>query len=316
MRVIVAGGTGFIGSALVRALHDRGDQVSVLALHPERVGPQFGAGVQGLEWHPPVVGPWADALSGADAVINLAGHRVVQPLNPWTASEKARILSSRVDSTRALVEALRAAQPRPATFINGSAIGCYGSQGNVVLTEESPPGNDFLAGVVKQWEAAARPAEELGVRLVLLRTANVLGDGGLLPQLALPFKLYLGGDLGPPGQWFSWIHLQDEVDLIIHALTHDTVRGPVNATSPNPVTMSEFSHDLGAALHRPVWVPLVPLFLRVALGQRAQAVLSSQRVEPEVALSTGYVYRHPQVEEALRSILETPAAVRASGPSL
>jgi uncharacterized protein (TIGR01777 family) len=242
-----------------------------------------------------------DAVEGADAVVNLSGVKVVDPFKPWTRRYRDAVLRSRVDSTTALVDAIRRAERRPSVMVNQSAIGFYGSQGDRVLTEFSPPGSDFLADVVQAWEAAARPAEDLGVRLVLLRTAVVLGrGGGLLPQFRLPFKLFFGGTMGRPDQWFSWIHLDDEVGVFIHALTHQDVSGPVNSAAPNPVTMRDFSRSLGHALKRPTWIPLVWLGMKIFLGRRSEAVLASQRVQPEILISHGYRFKYPEVEAALR----------------
>lgn len=304
MKVIVSGGTGFIGRALVRALHLRGDQVTVLTRDATRAQAVVPPGVKTLAWHPPHAGPWMDAFNDADAVVNLAGEVVVEPLKPWTEAQKARIRASRVDSTRAIVEAIERASTRPSVLLNQSAIGYYGSQGDTILTEESPAGNDFLASVVTEWEAASRPVEALGVRLVILRTGIVLGtDGGLLPQMILPFKLFAGGTMGNPGQWVSWIHIDDEVDLIIYCLTHDNVRGEINATAPNPVTMAVFSRELGQAMNRPSWVPFIGVAMKFGLGKRAEAVLASERVLPVAAQEVGYIFRHTQSGEALRSLL-------------
>lgn len=304
MKIVVGGGTGFIGSALVRALKMRGDQVTVLSLNTEEARRHAGPGVEVREWHPPQPGPWMEVLDGADAVVNLAGAPVASPMQPWTAKRKAIIRDSRVDSTAAIVEAISQARNRPAVFVSQSATGYYGgTTGAKVLTEESPPGEDFLADVCQAWEAAASPAAELGVRVVHPRTGIVLGHGGLLAQITLPFKLYIGGTMGYPQQWISWIHLEDEVDLIIHALTHDDVRGPINATAPNPVTMDLFSREIGRALSRPVWAPFYGPLLKLVLGKRAEAVLASQRVIPERAQATGYMFRHAQSGEAIRSIL-------------
>ncbi|HCG00723.1 MAG TPA: TIGR01777 family protein [Chloroflexi bacterium] len=301
MRVVVGGATGFIGTALVRALLARGDQVTILSLHPVRAG-RLGSEVEVREWHPPAVDDWAGALIGADAAVNLSGTPVIKPWQPWTTSEKAKIRNSRVDSTYALVEALRLADPRPPVFVSQSAIGYYGDRGSDVLTEEAPAGADFLAAVVRDWEAAALPAEDAGVRLVRTRTAVVLGKGGEMPLLELPFKLFLGGTLGRPDQWFSWIHLSDLVSLILFAIDNEEVRGAVNASAPHPVTMTTFCQQLGAALHRPSWVPFYPLLLRLALGQRANMLLASQRVIPERARELGFVFQHPDPGEALSSI--------------
>lgn len=305
MRVIVAGGTGFIGAALVRTLLERGDSVGVLARNPRDVSSTFGQDVDAVEWHPPQAGPWVEVIGSADAVINLAGAQVASPFRPWTSAYRDVIRGSRVGSTRALVGAMAQAERKPRVFVSQSAIGYYGSQGAAVLTEESPPGKGFLADVVQQWEAAARPAEKLGVRVVWLRTGIVLGEGGgLLSQFLPPFKMFAGGAMGWRDQWVSWIHLDDEVGLIVDALTEDEIRGPVNATAPDPVTMQQFSAELGRALHRPSWVPFYGPLLRVFLGKRSEAVLASQRVLPKTAESRGYEFKHPELREALSSILQ------------
>jgi uncharacterized protein (TIGR01777 family) len=302
MRVVVGGATGFIGTALVRALLQRGDQVTVLARNAASARRTFGSAVEVREWHPPALGEWGGAVIGADAVVNLAGVPVIEPTKPWTASQKALIRSSRVDSTHALVEAIRVADPRPRVFVSQSAIGYYGDGGSALLTESSLPGSDFMASVVIDWERAAQPVDEVGVRLVTLRTAVVLGNGGEVPLLTLPFKLFFGGNLGRAGQWFSWIHLDDEIGLILHAIDSESVSGPLNATAPHPVTMETFSHELGHALHRPCWFPLYPLLFRVALGQRSTALLTSQRVGPEKAVATGYEFKFADVDTALQSL--------------
>lgn len=301
MKIAVGGATGFIGSALVRALLDRGDEVTVLALHPDRAHEEFGNRVTVHQWRPPEPGRWMAAIDGLDAVINMAGYPVAQPTKPWTAARKALILSSRIDSTSALVEAVRQAQQKPHVFVNQSAIGYYGSQGSRVLTESSPPGSDFIADVVKRWEAAAVPVEDLGVRLVLLRTGIVLGHGGLVKQLTPPFQFYGGGTMGYPEQWVSWIHIDDEVNIVLFALDHQEVHGHINATAPDPVTMKTLSRELGRALRRPSWAPFLWLPMKLFLGQRAQAVLASERVLPEELLRAGYRFRYTDVGDALRA---------------
>lgn len=304
MRVIVTGATGFIGRALIKALQARNDEVIVLTRSADKARTALGTEVEALEWRPPQPGPWADVFNRADAVVNLAGELVVDPLKPWTEEQKALIRSSRVDSTRAVVEAILGASTPPRVLVNQSAIGYYGSQGETVLTEESSAGTDFLAGVVVDWEAAAAPVRGASVRLVILRTGIVLGEGGgLLAQMTLPFKLFLGGTMGNKGQWVSWIHLQDEVDLIIYALTHDDMAGVYNATAPNPVTMDVLSRQLGAALHRPSWVPMMGAAMKIALGQRAEAVLASQRVLPRATEAAGYRFQHPDSAQALKMLV-------------
>lgn len=302
MRVVVGGATGFIGSALVRALLERGDQVVVLAINPSRAHREFGGTVEVWQWQPPTIGPWADAVDGADAIVNMAGYPVAEPTKPWTADRRALILKSRIDSTRALVETVQSVKRKPSVFVNQSAIGYYGSRGDRLLTEASPAGDDFLADVVSQWEAAARPVEKFGVRLVILRTGIVLGrGGGLVKQLELPFKLFAGGTMGYPGQWVSWIHLEDEVGVVLCALDNPDMRGIVNAVAPAPVTMQTFSSALGAALGRPSWVPFLWAPMKLLLGRRAEAVLASQRVEPTELVRIGYEFEYRDVEAALRA---------------
>jgi uncharacterized protein (TIGR01777 family) len=302
MKIIVTGATGFIGRALVEALLERGDQVVALTRGVEKAQEVLGPNVEALEWHAPQPGPWMDAFNGADGVVNLAGEPVGP--RPWTQAQKERILASRVDATRAVVEAIKQANPRPSVLVNGSAIGYYGSQGDTVLTEESPNGSDFLAYVVASWERAAMPVTDLGVRLVLIRTGIVLGrGGGALRQMALPFRFFVGGTMGRRGQWVSWIHMDDEVGLIIYALTHDSLSGPVNATAPTPVTMEVFSRQIGQALDRPSWVPMLGTAIELSLGELGRSLLSSQRVLPRVAEASGYRFRHTESGQALRSVL-------------
>ncbi|HLJ67359.1 MAG TPA: TIGR01777 family oxidoreductase [Chloroflexota bacterium] len=302
MKVVVSGATGFIGRALVQALAGRGDEIIALTRDPAKAA-GLGPSVQALAWQPPQPGAWMDALSGADGVVNLAGEPIVN--KPWTRTQKERLIASRVASTRAIVEAIRHAEPRPGVLVNQSAIGYYGSPGATPVTEESPAGDDFPAFITREWEAAARPAEALGVRLVILRTGIVLGaGGGALPPMTMPFRFFAGGTMGNPDQWFSWIHLEDEVGLIVYALTHDEVQGVVNATAPNPVTMDVFSHQIGEALGRPALVPFYGTFMRLALGpERGKAALASQRVLPAAAQSMGYEFRYPESGAALRAIL-------------
>jgi uncharacterized protein len=304
VKIIVTGATGFIGRALVRALRQRDDEVVALTRNTGKASSILGVDIEAVAWNPPALGPWTAALNGADGVINLAGEPVAD--KRWSAEQKERILNSRIDATRAIVEAIEHADPRPRVLVSGSAIGYYGSRGDVDLTEESPAGSDFLAYVVQEWETAAQPAETLGVRLVLLRTGIVLGaDGGVLPRFELPFRLFGGGTMGERDQWVSWIHQEDEIGLILYALDRDTVRGPLNATAPYPVTMEEFCRELGQALGRPSWVPMIAPMMRLVLGERAQAVMSSLRVLPRAAEEFGYQFRHTSSAEALRSILAT-----------
>jgi uncharacterized protein (TIGR01777 family) len=301
MKVIVTGATGFVGRALVQALLERGDHVVALTRSAARAQETLGPKVESLEWHPPDVGTWVRAFNGANGVVNLAAEPM--ETKSWSDERKKELLASRLDAARAVIEAIRQANPRPSVMVQASAAGYYGSQGDTVLTESSPPGSGFLAEVAQQWEAAAKPVEQLGVRLVIIRTGLVLGQGGgALPPMVKPFRMFTGGVIGKRGQWVPWIHLEDEVGLILYALTHDNVQGPLNASAPNPVTMEVFSRQIGQAVGRPCWFPL-SMMLQMALRERTELVFSSWRAVPAAAQAAGYQFRHTQSDEALRSVL-------------
>jgi uncharacterized protein (TIGR01777 family) len=301
VRLIVTGATGFIGKALVRTLLERGDSVVALSRSAQSAQSRLPSGVEIVEWNPHEDGPWMLAFKGADGVVNLAGEPIAT--KPWTEKQKQRILSSRIDVTNAVVRAIEAADPRPRVLVNASGMDFYGSQGAIVLNEDSPTGTGFLAGVVREWEGAAQKAEAAGVRVVYLRTSLVLGrGGGVLPLMAIPFRLFAGGVVGGK-QWVSWIHIDDEVGLIIHALTNDEVRGPINASAPNPVPMDVFSKQIGKTLHRPVWAPIPVKLVRTVMGEQANVILGSIRLQPKVAQETGYRFQYPELSEAMREAL-------------
>ena len=288
MKAVIGGANGLIGSALVRALRTRGDEVVPLVR---------GAG--GVKWDGRSV-PGA-ALDGADAVVNLAGASLAG--KRWSEAYKQEIVESRVASTRAFVEAMRAARPRPRVLVNASAVGVYGGRGDEELTEASAPGTDFLAGVCKAWEAEAQRAEELGVRTVPLRTGVVLArEGGALKQMLPPFKAFVGGPIGSGKQWFPWIHIADEIGILLWALD-GAVRGPVIAAAPNPARMKEFAQALGRALHRPAVFAVPALVLRLGLGEMAEVLLDGQRAVPRKALEGGYRFRFPELPAALADLL-------------
>jgi uncharacterized protein len=302
VKVIVTGATGFIGGALVRALLQRGDSVVALTRNVEPARKKLPPGVEAVRWNGRDEGAWIEVFNGADGVVNLAGENAF--IKPWTEGEKQRILQSRVDATNAVVNAIAKADPRPRVLVNASGMDFYGSQGDSVLTEESPTGSTFLAGVVRQWEGAARQAEDLGVRVVLVRTSLVLGrQGGILPLVSLPFRFFLGGVIGGK-QWVSWIHVDDEVGLIVYALTHNDIHGPVNSSAPNPVPMRVFSQEIGRALHRPVWAPVPTALLRTVLGEQANVILGSIRLQPKAAQDAGYRFQYPELSQALHEALD------------
>jgi uncharacterized protein (TIGR01777 family) len=292
--IVIAGGTGLLGTALGEALRHDGHSVVVLTRHPKRD--------HDVRWAPGETDTsWTSVLDGADAVINLAGASIAG--GRWTTARKAAILDSRTQATGALARAITAARQPPRVFISSSAVGFYGTRGDEPLTEASPSGSDFLGQVGQLWEAAARGASKHS-RLVLLRSGVVLArDGGALPQLALPFKLFAGGPAGTGRQFISWIHIHDWVEMVKWALAEQTIAGPLNVTSPNPVTNEEFARTIGRVLNRPPWLKAPAFALRLALGEMADAlVLGGQRVLPEVARQRGFVFRYPALESALREI--------------
>ena len=244
----------------------------------------------------------AEILGSCDGLVHLGGEPVAQR---WTPAAKKRIHDSRVEGTRRLVDALARLSRRPRVLVCASAVGYYGSRGDETLTELSPPGSDFLARVVMDWEDAAQSAEQLGIRVVRLRFGMVLGAGGALAKLLPLFRWGLGGRLGSGQQWMAWIHLQDAVNLILFALDFSAIRGPINATAPHPVTNDEFTGRLAIALHRPAILPVPRFALRIALGEMSEMLLASQRVLPSVAKSAGFPFQYPDLHAALENLLNS-----------
>lgn len=296
MKLVIAGGNGFIGSALCKRLVETGHSLTLLSRSAS-----LGATVAGgrwLAWNPPTPGVWEKAVEGADGLINLAGEPIAA--KRWTNRQKEKIRQSRVDTTRALVSAVARANEKPRFLINGSAVGYYGPRGDETVTEDAGPGGDFLAQTCREWEAEASKAEAYGLRVVTLRTGVVLGrNGGALAKMVPPFKLFVGGPLGSGRQWMSWIHLDDEVGLILALMEHASARGAFNAAAPNPVTMREFCQSLGRVLNRPCWAPVPAFALRLLLGEMADMLLTGQRVLPAAAQKLGYTFRYPTLYEAL-----------------
>jgi uncharacterized protein len=293
MQIVVAGGHGLLGGALAARLRQDGHSVSVLTRTARRAGD--------VAWDPASNDPaWHRVVAGADAVVNLAGESIAG--HRWSASRKVAILESRVRATRALVHAMRDAGQRPGVFISSSAVGIYGPHGDEPLTEDTPPGTDFLSHVCEAWEREAQGAASF-TRLVVLRTGVVLArQGGALPQMALPFRFFAGGRIGTGRQFVSWIHLEDWVELARWALTTAAVTGPVNVTAPAPVTNGQFAEALGRVLGRPALIPAPAFALRIALGEMADAVLCGQRVLPARAQALGFRFGYPNLDAALRSL--------------
>ena len=301
MNIIVTGGTGFIGQALCALLCQGGHQLAVLTRRPEAVHRLFGLAVTAVLWNGREGGAWEESLDGADAVINLAGAPIADAR--WTHTRKRLLTSSRVLPTRLLVEAMSRRPAKPRTLISASGIGYYGASDDRVLDETATPGRGFLADLCRAWEAEALRAGQSGARVVLVRSGMVLEqEGGALPKMTAPFRLFAGGPVMPGTQWISWIHRRDHVGLIEWALTTPTVVGPLNAVAPEAVTMTQFCKVLGRVLRRPSWLPVPGLALRIALGELGTVLTTGQRVTPGKAIGGGYSFRYPTLEPALRAI--------------
>jgi len=302
MHVVLAGGTGFIGTRLCQSLAHHGHRITLLTRDVGRSGPAFPPGTTTVHWDARGQGEWTRFIDEADGVINLAGPSIAD--GRWTPQRKALLLSARIEATHALVEAIRVASQRPRVLVNASAVGYYGDCGDEVITESHAPGHDFPARLCTAWEAAAMEAETLGVRVVRARIGIVLGaDGGALQKFLLPFRLFVGGPLGHGKQWFPWIHRDDAVAILRISLERDDLQGPVNLAAPESVTMRRFASTLGSVLHRPALFPVPRLALRVALGEVADSLLVSQRIEPVVVRRHGYVFQYPTVMSALQAAL-------------
>lgn len=296
MKFFITGGTGFVGSYLSEQLRRQGHDVTILTRRPR---PDTDAGVTFVQGDPKEPGPWMERVPEHDVIINLAGASIFVR---WTEEHKKEIRDSRVYTTRRLVEALAAAPAKKtALLLSTSAIGFYGDRGDEELTEESPAGQDFLAGLAQEWEAEALQAEALGVRVVITRFGIVLGrGGGILGNLVPLFKGFVGGPVGSGKQWLSWIDQSDQLRAFLFALEHPELRGPVNFTAPNPVTNAEFARALGKVLNRPSLVPAPAFMVKLVLGEFAEVVLGGQKVLPRKLLEAGFTFEYPTIDAALR----------------
>ena len=302
MKILVTGSSGLVGTALVRALGREGHMVCRL-MRPESAANYEVKDGFNVAWNP-ATGELGGAGVGPDAVVNLAGASIAD--RRWTTERKAVLRASRIDTTRALVEALAKMNVRPSVLLSASAIGIYGNRGDELLTEESKPGTDFLAELARDWEAEALKAEALGIRVVLARFGIILSrEGGALARMLLPFKLGAGGRLGAGQQWMSWVTLNDVVGILRMAIEKAAVRGAVNVVAPQPVKNAEFTKVLAKALRRPALFPAPGFALRLALGEMADALLlSSQRVAPQRLEQVGYRFLQPELGAALGTILQ------------
>jgi len=305
MRVFLTGGTGLVGNRLIQRLQKRQDKVVLLTRRPEVARQKFGPTVTVVEGDPTKPGAWTDSVADCEAVINLAGENVFG--RRWSEDFKNQLRDSRIKATENVVQALtknRSANSAARTLVNASAIGYYGFHSDEELTEESPPGNDFLAKLCVDWEEAALAAEPAGVRVAIVRIGIVLDkEGGALAKLLTPFKLFAGGPAGSGKQWMSWIHHDDLVGLFLLALDKPEAAGPINGTAPNPLTNREFARALGRALHRPSFFPTPGFGLRLLLGEVAEVIVNGQRVLPRKALALGYKFRFPLIDAALTDVL-------------
>jgi uncharacterized protein (TIGR01777 family) len=303
MKIVITGGTGFLGRPLVQRLVRDRHTVVVLSRDPSKGRFEKNVNVTVEQWDAATMKNWARHVDGADAVLNFAGDSIGG--KRWTPTQKEIILSSRINATRVVVESIARAKKKPWVLISASAVGYYGHVESGDVTEGHPQGNDFLAGVCEQWEKESRKAEALGVRVVNPRFGIVLAkDGGALKKLLLPFSLFIGGPLGSGRQWFPWVHRDDVIEILMFLIQRLQLSGPVNVGSPHPVTMKEFCKSLGRAMSRPSWAPVPSFVLNTLLGEMSLVVLTGQRVIPKKLLEVGYTFRYPKLEDALRSIFK------------
>lgn len=302
MRIFVMGGTGLVGTRLLKHLLERKDEIVLLTRRPDFARERWGSSCTIVEGDPMVAGPWQDQAGTCEAVVNLVGEGVFN--RRWNNRFKTLLRDSRVKTTQHLVQGLQRPGSKAKVLVNASAIGYYGAHGEEELDEEGAPGADFLAQLCIYWEKAALGAESAGVRVVVLRVGVVLDQqGGALRQMLLPFRLFLGGPIASGRQYVSWIHHQDMVGLILLALDNPQARGPLNATAPNPVTNRDFAKALGKVLGRPSSMPTPGFALRLLLGEVADVVTKGQRVIPKKALALGYPFHFPEIQTALADVV-------------
>jgi hypothetical protein len=301
MKILVTGGTGFVGRPLVRKLVENNHEVVLLSRNPEAAKSALALPLTVFKWDPEASTPPKEAYQGIEGIVHLAGESIAA--GRWTEKQKTKILDSRTLSTRNLLKGAVEAGLKPKALVMASAIGIYGDRGNDSLSESSPQGIGFLADVCRAWEKESQYPGLESVRKVNLRIGIVLGkDGGALQKLLPLFKLGGGGPVGNGKQWMSWIHRSDLVEMILYSLTHDNVSGAVNAVAPNPSTNAEFSKALGKAVNRPAFMPAPAIALKLAMGEMSELVLASQKVEAKKILDSGFVFTYPKIQEALDEI--------------
>jgi len=299
MKILITGGTGFVGTQLTTRLIQEGNEVTILTRSrkgTEKVTP----GILYLQGDPTQKGPWQEAIQSHDAVINLAGASIFAK---WTEEYKKAIRESRVSTTRNIVEGMPSHPPKPFTLFSTSAVGYYGFCGDEELTEESPHGEDFLARMAVEWEGEALKAKDKGARVVITRFGIVLGEkGGALSQMIPLFKKYIGGPIGSGRQWFSWVHINDLAEAFAFLMKHPEISGPVNLCAPNPVRNKDLAKALGKVLNRPSFMPAPGFLVKLVLGEFGSVILEGQRVIPRMLLQNGFVFKYPDIYTALQSI--------------
>jgi uncharacterized protein (TIGR01777 family) len=302
--IIISGVTGFIGEALARFFLTKNYRVKGLTRNPVKAEKLKSKGVEPVLWDAHSLTGWEKELEGADALINLSGENIGS--GRWSGLRKEKILNSRIDAGKVITSALSRLHHKPAVYLQASAVGYYGSQGDEELVENSPAGEGFLADVVKQWEAASAGVEDIGIRRVICRFGMVLAkDQGALKQMLLPFRFFVGGPMGPGTRWMSWIHIHDVVQAIDFLISCQDCQGIFNLTAPQPVRNRDFARTLGKILHRPSFLAVPSFVLKILLGEMAeQLLLSSQRVLPKRLKEAGFAFRFPHLEEALQDLIE------------
>ncbi|MEL6491880.1 MAG: TIGR01777 family oxidoreductase [Cyanobacteria bacterium J06621_3] len=306
MKIAVTGATGFVGTKLVDRLIEEGHDVKVFTRSESKARKAFAAAkfkpVEFVTYTPTESGDWQAEISGCEGVINLAGEPISER---WSAERKNRIMNSRKVGTEKLVEAITKAEQKPSVLVSSSAIGYYGTSETAEFFETSEPAeSDFLSQVCQAWEAEARKAKDAGVRVAIVRTGIVLGDGGAIAKMITPFKLYAGGPIGNGKQWFSWIHIDDLVNLFIKALLDPSMNGVYNGTAPEPVRMKELAQTLGEVMDRPSWLPVPDFAIEALLGDGAVVVLKGQKVLPERTQAAGFTYDYAEPKEALKDVVK------------
>lgn len=307
MRILIAGGSGLIGKQLTALLTSSGDEVTILSRDPSRVT-SFPVGVRVLQWDGVSIQTWARQIENMDVIINLTGENLSGegfPPTRWTSKRKHRLVQSRVDSGKALSKAIELANKKPTVFIQASGVGFYGTHQDKTLTEMDQSGEDFLAKLAIEWEASSLPVEQMGVRRVIIRNGVVLSpNGGALPLLLLPYKLWLGGRFGTGKQVYSWIHIEDQIRATQFLIKNSGARGPYNITSTNPLTNDDFGRIIGKVMHRPHYFLFPAFAMNLALGEVAVTVLEGQRVLPKKLMDLGFQFKFPTLDEALKDLLK------------